>query len=271
MAINSEKVFYSWQMHLRGLLALLAYPSSCTSSVDDALLKNISQETNPDLRISNGASFARSVCSLLMRFYRLAPELESIFPGTHQPRKIDVQKLRVAIKAIHKDSQIALQSYKIHTTAFDSVLACSILNSLRSILVLTSRFLLRSGEYLHGVRSNRTWEASTEFAALKNTINNMVSEIANTATQALSPEIASHPPTQSSDARPSDTPPSSIKTITGLLHIWPLHTAMTAPGIPNHQVLYFRQALLSIGEVGYLPKATALVSLLLHSIQDTLR
>ena len=257
MAINSEKVFYSWQMHLRGLLALLACPSSCTSSVDDTLSRNFSEEIDPDSR-SNGASFARSVCSLLMRLYRLAPELDSIFSETHQPRKLDVRKLQVAIKAIYKDSLIALQSYKIRTAAFDSVLACSIINSLRAILILTSKFLLRSGEYLHTAKNNDTWEGSRGFELLNNTIDNAVSEIANTATQALGADIASYPPAQPLDVRPFN--PSSLKTITGLLHIWPLYAAMTAPGVTNQQVLHFRQILLTIGEVGYLPKATALVS-----------
>ena len=262
MTIKSERVYNTWQIHLGGLLAFLGSSTSCIAGMKDGLSSMISNEAN-DSHISIASSLARPVCSTLIRLYRLAPELDSIFSGTHQPRKLDVQKLRVAIKAIHKDSQIALRLFKIPTTISESILACSIINSLRSILLLTSKFLLRSGDHLHGAKSN-TWEDSREFGALKITIDHAVSEIADTATQALDADIASYPP-KSPDVGPCS---SSIKTITGLLHLWPLCTAMTAPGITHQQVLCFRQVLSNLGEVACLPRATALVSLVSKTSTD---
>jgi hypothetical protein len=124
-------------------------------------------------------------------------------------------------------------------------------NKLQAMLITSATFLLESGKYIH---SSDTWEETLEFKKLGITINEAVTSICTSATKFFGEDF--HESTSLSIRGACN-----FKTIEGLLWMWPLCIVFKTPGISLTQRFWARGILLSIGQIGRIPKATALVRL----------
>ncbi|KAI4213963.1 MAG: hypothetical protein LQ351_003367 [Letrouitia transgressa] len=290
-------------MHLNGLLALLNSPLYFREIKENSASTDLFSVSSPlgtaTVEASSllNAEAVNLVYGLQSRLYKLAPELDSTFHNGTGPRKLDVQKIRVALKGLHKDLCVAhrmlegkqwrhrldrpsmshwpLQSLSAvasraqryaetdhgldgeclqqqvpdHSVILKPAHANVILNNLRTAMIVSAAFLLESGGYLD---SKSSWPSTKEFRTLNSTIQDAVNGIWTSAACSSNIIISETP-----GSKGTETP--SFKILDGLLLMWPLYAALRAPGISELQHLLFEQALRTVGEVGRIPKAIALV------------
>ena len=113
MTINVDPNHKSWQSHLNGLLALFcSHDPPSASPLNGLAMKNwnllflsgVNATQECDLIGAEAAIFAYRLQS---RLYQLTPEMDTLFHDSTRPRKLDVQKIRVAVKSLYKDLNVA--------------------------------------------------------------------------------------------------------------------------------------------------------------------
>ncbi|KAL9045514.1 MAG: hypothetical protein Q9214_001454 [Letrouitia sp. 1 TL-2023] len=218
-----------------------------------------------DAPCSLNAEAVNLVYGLQLRLYELGPELDTAFRSGTSPRKLDVQKIRVAVKSLYKDLCVAYRMLEgepwrrrldqlstnhrplqSHSAVASRAQRCIEIDHGFDV---SAAFLLESGDYLD---SKSNWPSTREFRTLNSTIQDAVNGIWISAAGSSDIIISETP-------RSMSTQISSFKTLDGLLLMWPLYAAQRAPGISEPRRLLFEEALYTVGEVGRIPKAVTLV------------
>ena len=110
MTVNVDSNDKVWQIHLSGLLALLKGSGGppCAHSTTGVTVDTLSipSAAAQGSDLLNGET-AVLVYALQSRLHQLAPELDGIFRSGRRPRKLDVRKIRTAVRNVHKDLLIA--------------------------------------------------------------------------------------------------------------------------------------------------------------------
>ncbi|KAL8832762.1 MAG: hypothetical protein Q9170_004760 [Blastenia crenularia] len=253
MTVNVAPKDKIWQIHLKGLLALLKSsrrPLTPCSGKSNAM-RNESIPSAMDASQGHASTEATTIIliyNLQSRLYQLAPDMDRMFHNGITPRKLDVQKTSTAVKNFHKDLSIThcilarkqpklpVGSSSRSQISRENNHLSILLATLHTALILTSTFLLQSGAYLD---STHTWSTGRIYQSLNHTIRDALHAISTIITPLK--------------ARAS--------IIDALETIWPLYAAQRAPGISNSQRRFFNDALVEVGKRG-VPKAAALVRML---------
>ncbi|KAL9107858.1 MAG: hypothetical protein Q9227_007276 [Pyrenula ochraceoflavens] len=243
----------------------MAYVTNETD-VDDSVLCPSSGQ--PDLLLH----------CLIFKLSQLAPHLDAIFDCSKPPRKLDVQKLRALIKKINKELRLVSRALRAEKTTVSTsspllsmsdtgadsgvipsyhaymLLKCLVvyevnrLNILSAGLILSATFLMESGEYLD---NGRDWQSKLEFRKLNSSVEVEIDKLCAYTASSLGNQFA----TSAALSNLRDLP---IKSLDGLLFIWPLYVASKTPHVTDWKRSWIKAALRDIGEKGRIPKAVAL-------------
>lgn len=260
--VNSSPTENAWRIHLNGLLALMNHYDRTGAFSHSAVSSHL-------LTGSNSSTFCRDRSSetqsgmenprrlfdqLQLRLYRLAPQLDSTFGNSANPRKLDVQKIRVEVKKIYNDCLLVRQVLPREMFSNPDILTMRIVNTLNMILILSGTFLFECGAYL---APEIISTASKECQRLSKSIRDAVNSIYASVSHWFHYDTA--------DQRPfSAVIGHSIRTLDTLFVMWPLYVASKAHLITPTQRTRIRNILHHVGEAGHVPKAVALVRPLLQ-------
>ena len=149
----------AWREHLAGLQSMMNYGQS------------VSPRVRSGLGNSESCSFARSVDLALRRLQVLSPALDDALDHLSSPRDLDVRKLRIETRKVHRALVMAksVQDRALHACDSDCHTAANSRArtlTLSSCLLVTTDFLERSAAYLRR-RKGGCGEGSVERASLR--------------------------------------------------------------------------------------------------------
>jgi hypothetical protein len=126
-------------------------------------------------------------------------------------------------------------------------------NEYRTLLIITSSLLLRSGGFLHPDTTSTDYRNTREYMDLSHSIKIAVDSICSSLYSYFGNYSKISP-----DAR-STAEVGTIEVVCTLIAMWPLYCASKARGISVHQQEWIRNVLWNIGTRARIPKAMSLV------------
>jgi hypothetical protein len=256
MTVNTNLEDRTWQAHLDGLLAMLQlqqnyYHEEQESSLIKAVqLLRSSDATKASLESFSSNDFEKA-CILLdiakLWLRKLVAQMHDLTSDSRQVRKLDIRKLRVSLKQVHRDIALIPSMLPLEASGV-SVLKW---NEYRTVLIISESLLLQSGQFIQPIEKYRK---TREFISLSSSIQEAVNGICGSFSSLF--------PTKSGNCARTGQPVEfgHMKRLTKTLQvIWPLYSALKAPGITASQQNWIKNALLFVGVEASLPKALSLV------------
>ncbi|KAL7914384.1 hypothetical protein GGI35DRAFT_240588 [Trichoderma velutinum] len=270
MVVNLSPADRTWQTHLCGLLSILRrIPGGLIrfTLIKAIKISESAKDFHKALELSTVDGLERA-CLLLdivkLQLRKLVTETDSIASISRLTmRKLDMQKLRVSIKYIHKQLclfPIILREAVYSTTGAidlerprssnqrvtESQLFIVLWNDFYTLQIITSTMLLNIGSVLY---PDAVYRCKRESTVLSTVIQEAVSRICSITTYytGLHPQVS-----------PDCFEMPVIKTAHALLLIWPLSCALIAPDVTDQQQNWIQKVLWNIGEQCSIPKALSL-------------
>ncbi|KAF2153573.1 hypothetical protein K461DRAFT_142477 [Myriangium duriaei CBS 260.36] len=288
MTVNTSCEDSTWQAHLNGLMAFMCKRSAQFNDVGDniSIVKRAivsagirTSVAHHSIHADDHASSLGNALSILLvaviRLRALSSQLDSIFNSGKRPRKLDVQKLRIAIKRLHRDLSVfeaivptnaqplrlstmilspdIQKQSTFHPTAahpttyvecFPDVFVATMWNAYRAMLILTGGFLIESGQFLNAL--------SKESISLSQSVQEAANAIcAYTTHFATTPYPLYNVHIKTSDAARSDS-------INAIMLLWPIYAVAKSKSILEPYQCWARDMLFELGKQAQIPKAMAL-------------
>ncbi|KAL9096086.1 MAG: hypothetical protein Q9165_001608 [Trypethelium subeluteriae] len=282
MSISPEEK--GWIMHLDGILALLKQDAQLRSLYINedfgTVIENciVAGNSNWDGLLeasSGGLTQSHLFLSLLIfQLRKLTPEMDDIFRTATPPRRLDVLRLHNIIKRIYKDlnllpsilpagtkQNIAVQvspacqdqgfrpspsnKYEIYT----DIHVAYVWNIFRTMLIICGSFLLRSGRIIEPHKDPNDSKKTKD-------ISQAVSDAVDGTCASVPFFLLDGNLSRLQDSQYMSE--YSVRTLHGLLLLWPLYTALQVPNIPDTQREWIKGMLNDIGMRARIPKAFAL-------------
>jgi hypothetical protein len=255
MTVGLEPDDKTWIVHLNGFLTILRthYSTSnhaCFSSLKNALhivCQGHEAQTNfaGDGRPRETKSIFVPMDIAKLRLRQLIIDLSRMMQSNASIRTIEVQKVRVDLKAVYRDALLMTSTTVFGRRSID----IADQNSCRAVVVIAANLLIQIGIYLERKEPFQTTKVYTK---LQQSIEEATGTI-YTSTVHLFPgedDIAN---------RCNATPRLSPTVIDGILTMWPLYAATVAFGIGEDRRRQTLALLWRIGELAKIPKALSLV------------
>lgn len=274
MTVNIVRIDDTWQVHFTGLLTILqgimqnagtTLAARQTSLMRKAVHIWKSQadiwQTLSTFEPSDIDKTWLVLIVVKLQLRNLLSEMHTNFDTSKRPRKLDIQKLRISARTVHRNLLLIRPilprqlygntsiryAYETEAAVKNSVFL--IWNEYWATIIITADLLLRTGEYLS---SCIAYAQEHERNKLNDTIREASSGIYNCVVYHWFDSTTYLPLNGNSSS-------TSGNMMLGLLFLWPLHCAKEAPGILMHQREGIEQMLWSIGTETRLPKAMMLV------------
>ncbi|OKL57245.1 hypothetical protein UA08_07621 [Talaromyces atroroseus] len=292
--INTSPNDKTWQIHLDGLLAMLQQNHHSTTKCDDKSSSNLIAARECAQSDGNGdvQKFLQSrppmdsieKAWLLMDLSKL--KLRKLIATMDH---FHVEKLRVSVKQIQRDILLVRESVpkeyhparvsKAHSSwssasdlppyyrgyyeeVYSNNLLCAKWNEYRTMLLITSDFMLRSGHFLYsGTSRSNTREATALSRTMEEAVDGICASVAYYYDYSRANNIKRVTIASPNDAGKRDLVPLSMTTMDALALTWSLHCAIAMRHvIAEDQRDWMKQVLYYTGSQMRIPKAMALAS-----------
>lgn len=259
MTVSSDWEDDTWQTHLNAYLVMLRQTSGAPPDKGkESLLVQALQLVNgnakgqlslndPSKTDSETARLLIDVCKL--RLCDIAQDLADLFERMPQPRKLDIQKVRLSVKHVYADAL----SVSGLISSLDSKLFSSFLIEIAAVQILAASLLIEFGEYLqpaeafHGTREYNCLASSVSEASVA--IRKLVSDV-----------LPAMPVVSWTVVDGSTSERLHIPSITSAVSvIWPMLVVRTARNQGQTMQDWAGQTLYRVGQEARIPKALHLV------------
>ncbi|KAF2005324.1 hypothetical protein P154DRAFT_518836 [Amniculicola lignicola CBS 123094] len=258
MTVNLDSEDRTWQVHLDGFLEMLYRQRwKLQSDVKGPTLIRAMQLMNPENTVATSLANLTTdnfdkACLLLdiakLRLRKLTLAMNELVSSGRCPRKLDVQKLRVALKQVERDIASIPLLLLSHTPDFIN----SKQQEYRAVFIIVASLLIATGELLHSITIYRNMQ---DYKRL--------SRLLRDAVDSISASIASFGP-EKSETLTNTTQPIEFGSTTyldALLGMWLLHCAANTCNITISQQEQLRGGIWRIGVDARIPKALSLAAI----------
>jgi len=251
MIVNLDGEDRTWVVHFEGAMAILRNDRGPGGAGDheqflfcQALHIN-DQERCSETPLDPNKTFLLPEV-LKLRLYRAALDLETLTSSKEQPRKIDIQALRLRLKRLLTDLQI-VSSVDALREAHPNV-------EHWILQIIASELIMECGTLLHIANEHyhTTYEAIELSAAIR--------ESAESMRHALAPQLLTLS-SERADIPEEDNGPSGGIDLETIRMLWPLSVVHTARAASESTRAWAREALWRIGGVAHIPKAFQLAQM----------